>query len=97
MASALITFFMMATRSPPFYDSLLGKLIVHGATRAEAITKLKSALQQIELTGLKTTIPLHLALVDDPAVQNGVFHTQWLEPWLEAGNLKQLETTGGAS
>lgn len=82
---------------PPFYDSLLGKLIVHGATRAEAITKLKSALQQIELTGLKTTIPLHLALVDDPAVQNGVFHTQWLEPWLEAGNLKQLETTGGAS
>ncbi len=82
---------------PPFYDSLLGKVIVHAPTRAEAITKLKGALQQIELTGLKTTIPLHLALADDLSVQAGAFHTQWLEPWLEAGNLKPSNTTGGAS
>ncbi|GLO72630.1 acetyl-CoA carboxylase biotin carboxylase subunit [Phaeobacter inhibens] len=82
---------------PPFYDSLLGKVIVHAPTRAEAIAKLKGALQQIELTGLKTTIPLHLALADDPIVQEGAFHTQWLEPWLDAGNLKPSTTTGGAS
>lgn len=80
---------------PPFYDSLLGKVIVHAPTRAEAIDKLKSALNAIELTGLRTTIPLHLALADDPSVQSGDFHTQWLEPWLEAGNLNP--TQGGAA
>lgn len=78
---------------PPFYDSLLGKVIVHAPTRAEAIEKMKTALQDIELKGLKTTIPLHLALADDPDVRAGDFHTQWLEPWLDAGNL----STGGAS
>lgn len=81
---------------PPFYDSLLGKMIVHGADRADAIAKLKGALQSLELTGLKTTIPLHRALADDASVQAGDFHTQWLEPWLEAGNLTSGATTGGA-
>ena len=84
-------------RIPPFYDSLLGKIIVHAPTRAEAITKMKTALQATELAGLKTTIPLHLALADDPSVQAGIFHTQWLEAWLEAGNLKPVSATGGAS
>jgi acetyl-CoA carboxylase biotin carboxylase subunit len=82
---------------PPFYDSLLGKVIVHAPTRPEAISKLRAALQEIELAGLKTTIPLHLALADDPSVQEGAFHTQWLEPWLEAGNLTKTQQTGGAS
>ena len=82
---------------PPFYDSLLGKVIVHAPTRAEAIAKLKNVLQGIELKGLKTTMPLHLALADDAAVQSGDFHTQWLEPWLEAGNLQPIQKTGGAS
>ena len=82
---------------PPFYDSLLGKVIVHAPTRAEAITKLKGVLEGVEFKGLKTTIPLHLALADDASVQSGDFHTQWLEPWLEAGNLKPAQTTGGAS
>jgi acetyl-CoA carboxylase biotin carboxylase subunit len=82
---------------PPFYDSLLGKVIVHAPTRPEAISKLRAALQEIELAGLKTTIPLHLALADDPSVQEGAFHTQWLEPWLEAGNLTKTKQTGGAS
>jgi acetyl-CoA carboxylase biotin carboxylase subunit len=79
---------------PPFYDSLLGKLIVHAPTRAAAIDKLRAALHETRLEGLKTTIPLHLALADDPNVQSGSFHTQWLEPWLAAGN---LQPTGGAS
>ena len=81
---------------PPFYDSLIGKVIAHAPTRAEAIARLRAALQAFEIEGLKTTIPLHLALADDPDVQAGTFHTQWLEPWLDAGNLTPA-TTGGAS
>ncbi|MBU3260369.1 acetyl-CoA carboxylase biotin carboxylase subunit [Roseovarius sp. PS-C2] len=81
---------------PPFYDSLIGKVIAHAPTRAQAIDRLRDALQALKIEGLKTTIPLHLALADDPYVQAGAFHTQWLEPWLDAGNLTP-ETTGGAS
>jgi acetyl-CoA carboxylase biotin carboxylase subunit len=71
-------------------------VIVHAPTRAEAITKLKGVLEGVEFKGLKTTIPLHLALANDPSVQEGAFHTQWLEPWLEAGNLTKTQTKGGA-
>ena len=73
---------------PPFYDSLIGKLIVHGKDRADAIAKMGSALKDLEIGGLKTTIPLHQALAADAGVAQGDFHTQWLEPWLDAGNLK---------
>ncbi|PTQ73342.1 acetyl-CoA carboxylase biotin carboxylase subunit [Celeribacter persicus] len=72
---------------PPFYDSLLGKVIVHADTREAAIDKLVMALESMEIGGTKTTAPLHLALAADPEVRKGAFHTQWLEPWLEAGNL----------
>jgi acetyl-CoA carboxylase biotin carboxylase subunit len=81
---------------PPFYDSLIGKVIAHGADRADAITRLRGALQAFDIEGIKTTIPLHLALADDPDVQAGAFHTQWLEPWLDAGSLTPA-ATGGAS
>ncbi|WBU52807.1 acetyl-CoA carboxylase biotin carboxylase subunit [Paracoccus sp. SCSIO 75233] len=73
---------------PPFYDSLIGKLIVHGADRADAIARMAAALNGLEIGGLKTTIPLHKALAADPTVASGDFHTQWLEAWLDAGNLK---------
>jgi acetyl-CoA carboxylase biotin carboxylase subunit len=73
---------------PPFYDSLIGKLIVHGKDRADAISKMATALEGLEINGLKTTVPLHKALAADATVASGNFHTQWLEPWLEAGNLK---------
>lgn len=82
---------------PPFYDSLIGKVIVHGADRPDAIRKMRKALQGFEIGGLKTTVPLHLALADDPDVQSGDFHTQWLEPWLDAGHLIQHSKAGGAS
>lgn len=77
----------------PFYDSLIGKLIVHAPTRIEAIEKMHLALQDLKIEGLKTTIPLHLALAQDAAIISGNIHTQWLEPWLAAGNLtvKQQE------
>jgi acetyl-CoA carboxylase biotin carboxylase subunit len=69
---------------PPFYDSLLGKLIVWGENRPHAIARLKRALGELEIGGLKTTKPLHIALADDPSVGAGKFHTGWLEPWLES-------------
>ena len=72
---------------PPFYDSLLGKVIVHAPTRDAAIDKLVTALTELEIGGTKTTVPLHLALAADPEVRKGAFHTQWLEPWLAAGHL----------
>jgi acetyl-CoA carboxylase biotin carboxylase subunit len=74
---------------PPFYDSLLGKLIVHDVDRPSAIRRLGRALAELSVEGLATTKPLHQALARDPDVQAARFHTAWLEPWLEthAGSL----------
>ena len=68
---------------PPFYNSLLGKLIVWGEDRAHAIARLKRALRELEVGGVKTTRPLHVALAEDEAVCAAAFHTGWLETWLE--------------
>ncbi|SFU19448.1 acetyl-CoA carboxylase biotin carboxylase subunit [Mesorhizobium sp. YR577] len=67
---------------PPFYDSLLAKLIIHAETREAAITRLARALRELKIGGLKTTKPLFLALAADPSVQAGEVHTRWLEGWL---------------
>ena len=74
---------------PPFYDSLLGKLIVWAETRAEAIALMARALNDLEVGGIKTTKPLHQLLAADADVQLANFHTRWLELWLEqnAGHL----------
>ncbi|WP_315769699.1 MULTISPECIES: acetyl-CoA carboxylase biotin carboxylase subunit [unclassified Bradyrhizobium] len=69
---------------PPFYDSLLGKLIVHDEDRAAAIRRLARALTELNIEGLVTTKSLHQALAQDSEVQAARFHTAWLEPWLEA-------------
>lgn len=68
---------------PPFYDSLLGKLIVWDEDRPAAIARLRRALGELEVEGIKTTKPLHLALAADADVQAGRFDTRWLERWLE--------------
>ncbi|MDP2738161.1 MAG: acetyl-CoA carboxylase biotin carboxylase subunit [Pseudorhodobacter sp.] len=68
---------------PPFYDSLLAKLIVHAETRDAALVRLSRALSELQIGGLKTTKPLFVALAADPSVQRGDFHTRWLEGWLE--------------
>jgi acetyl-CoA carboxylase biotin carboxylase subunit len=68
---------------PPFYDSLLGKLIVHDKDRPSAIRRLERALAELRVEGLATTKPLHQALARDPDVMAARFHTAWLEPWLE--------------
>ena len=80
---------------PPFYDSLLGKLIVKGQSRDHAIERLKCALAEFRTDGLKTTAPLFLALADDEDVQGGAFHTGWLEPWLETNSAGLAQNKGG--
>ena len=74
---------------PPFYDSLLGKLIVWDDTRAHALARMKRALGELVVTGVATTTPLHLRLVEAPDVVAGAFHTRWLEHWL-AANLTRI-------
>jgi acetyl-CoA carboxylase biotin carboxylase subunit len=69
---------------PPFYDSLLGKLIVWDETRHGAIARLRRALGELEIEGLKTTKALHQLLATNAAVAAADYHTRWLEPWLEA-------------
>ncbi|MGO8038245.1 acetyl-CoA carboxylase biotin carboxylase subunit [Rhizobium leguminosarum] len=68
---------------PPFYDSLVGKLIVWAESRDACLERLKSALEGLTITGIPTTVPLHLALVSDESVRRGAFHTRFLETWLE--------------
>jgi len=68
---------------PPFYDSLLGKLIVWGKDRPAALARLREALAGLEIGGLPTTVPLHQALVNDPDVVAGHTSTTFLEHWLE--------------
>lgn len=68
---------------PPFYDSLVGKLIVWGETREACLARLKGALEGLVIEGISTTIPLHLALATDASVTRGAFDTRFLEHWLE--------------
>ena len=67
----------------PFYDSLLGKLIVWDENRQAAIARLKRALHECAIDGVHTTQPLFQALVDERDVCNGSIHSQWLERWLQ--------------
>ncbi|OAN55597.1 MULTISPECIES: acetyl-CoA carboxylase biotin carboxylase subunit [unclassified Sphingobium] len=69
-------------RVPPYYDSMIGKLIVYGRTREGAIMRLKRALDEYVIEGMKTTIPLHQALLTDPDFLNGDYTIKWLEDWL---------------
>ncbi|MGC1497016.1 MAG: acetyl-CoA carboxylase biotin carboxylase subunit [Sulfitobacter sp.] len=68
---------------PPYYDSLIGKLIVHGRDRPEALARLGRALGELIIDGIDTTIPLFHALLAEEAVQTGDYNIHWLEHWLE--------------
>ena len=86
-------------RVPPHYDSLLAKLIVHGADRDAAIRRGMRALDEFALVGLETTLPLHLAILDDEGFRRGGVHTSFLserELRNERG-LLQLAATGAPS
>jgi acetyl-CoA carboxylase biotin carboxylase subunit len=69
---------------PPHYDSLIGKLIVHGRTREGAILRLRRALGETVITGVNTTLPLFEQLLEDPEFQAGDYDIHWLEKWLKA-------------
>jgi acetyl-CoA carboxylase, biotin carboxylase subunit len=69
-------------RVPPYYDSMIGKLIVYGRTREGCIMRLRRALEEYVIEGMKTTIPLHQKLLKDPEFQNGDYTIKWLEEWL---------------
>jgi acetyl-CoA carboxylase biotin carboxylase subunit len=77
---------------PPFYDSLLGKLVVWDVTREAAIKRLIRALGELKVEGVPTTAALHLALAADPDVRAGDVHTRWLEGWLETHPLASDNT-----
>ncbi len=80
MDSALYTGYSI----PPYYDSLIGKLIVHGRDRAEALARLKRALGELIVDGVDTTVPLFHALLEEEDVQTGDYNIHWLEKWLDA-------------
>ncbi|MGA9253650.1 MAG: acetyl-CoA carboxylase biotin carboxylase subunit [Roseobacter sp.] len=69
---------------PPYYDSLIGKLIVHGRDRREALARLHRALGELIVDGVDTTIPLFRALMEEDAVLTGDYNIHWLEHWLES-------------
>jgi len=69
---------------PPYYDSLIGKLIVHGRDRPEALARLRRALGELIVDGVDTTVPLYHALLAEPDIQHGDYNIHWLEQWLEA-------------
>jgi acetyl-CoA carboxylase, biotin carboxylase subunit len=73
---------------PPFYDSLVGKLIVHGRTRNECLMRLRRALDEFVVDGIETTLPLFRTLVRNPDVQNGAYDIHWLEAFLKTGGVE---------
>jgi acetyl-CoA carboxylase biotin carboxylase subunit len=74
---------------PPFYDSLVGKLIVHGRTRNECLMRLRRSLDEFVVDGIDTTLPLFRRLVRNPDIQNGQYDIHWLETFLEKDAKKE--------
>ncbi len=69
---------------PPYYDSLIGKLIVSGRNRVECLMRLRRALDEYVVDGIETTIPLFQALLNEPDIANGMYDIHWLEAYLGA-------------
>ena len=74
---------------PPHYDSLVGKLIVHGRSRNEALLRLRRALDEFIVDGIETTLPLFRTLVRNSDIQNGMYDIHWLEKFLDAGGMAE--------
>jgi acetyl-CoA carboxylase biotin carboxylase subunit len=73
---------------PPFYDSMIAKVIVHAPTRELAIARMRRALEAMVVEGIKTTIPLHLKIMDDANFRAGEFSTKFMEHFLSNNGLK---------
>ncbi|MBU2091585.1 MAG: acetyl-CoA carboxylase biotin carboxylase subunit, partial [Alphaproteobacteria bacterium] len=70
---------------PPYYDSLVSKLVVHGRNRAECLMRLRRTLDEYVIGGVKTTIPLHRRLLAEKAFIDGDYDIHWLERWMDGG------------
>jgi acetyl-CoA carboxylase, biotin carboxylase subunit len=67
---------------PPYYDSMIAKLVVHGSSRTECLMRLRRALEEMLITGVETTIPLHSRLIANPDFANGDYDIHWLEKFV---------------
>jgi acetyl-CoA carboxylase biotin carboxylase subunit len=73
-------------RVPPYYDSMIAKLIVHAPDRAQAIARMRRAIDEFAIIGVKTTLPLHRRILDDPTFQSGDYTIHWLERFVAQGS-----------
>ena len=71
-------------RIPPYYDSMIAKLIVHGKTRNAALMRLRRALEEFVIEGVKTTIPLHQEIISQPDFIDGQYNIHWLEKYMNS-------------
>ncbi len=85
---------MRAIASRRYYDSLIGKLIVHGKTRNECLMRLRRALGEFVVDGIETTIPLFQRLVAEPDIMDGDYDIHWLERFLEAKSEQESSAEG---
>jgi acetyl-CoA carboxylase biotin carboxylase subunit len=93
----LDTYVYPGYRVPPFYDSMIAKVIVHARTRELAIARMRRALDAMVIEGIKTTIPLHLKIMDDPDFQAGNISTRFMEEFLARNGIKEKPTTTAAA
>jgi acetyl-CoA carboxylase biotin carboxylase subunit len=77
-------------RIPSHYDSLVGKLIVHGRSRTECLMRLRRALDEFVVDGVETTLPLFRTLVRNQSIQNGLYDIHWLEHFLDQGGVEEI-------
>ncbi|MCK4417337.1 MAG: acetyl-CoA carboxylase biotin carboxylase subunit, partial [Candidatus Latescibacteria bacterium] len=77
------TYLYVPYRIPPFYDSLLAKVITHGETREEAINRMQRVLEEVIIEGVPTTIPLHQKIMKDPNFRKGWVDTTYIEAMAE--------------
>lgn len=82
---------------PPYYDSLLAKLVVWDENRAAALARMRRALKEMQIEGVKSTVPLHLELLQDADICDGLYHTNYLEAWMEARKEARKEASMEAS
>ena len=85
------TYVYSGYKVPPFYDSMIAKVIVHARTRDLAIARMKRALEAMVVEGIKTTIPLHLKIMDDPKYRAGDVSTSFMEHFLQENEAKKSD------
>jgi len=76
---------------PPYYDSMIGKLITHGKDRAEAMSRMSRALSEYMITGIKTTVPFSLAILQDPDFRRGDYTTNFIERFLASARRELIQ------